>query len=150
MGHETIVHGYIEGSTFIPEEYRKFQSKNCVIISQLPAHDEYPYLSKSMFSIPGQGYDEGTYRSQIIHFGGSIKGLEFGDELLWVQKFEALLKKLYWFSAVAYIETEMDGDYKYSWFAAEDIIPSYHGECPLTTHKWQREVQHDGKIVESI
>ena len=150
MGHETIVHGCIQGSTFTTSEYRKLQNFNIEVIGKLPTKDEYPFLSKSMFSIPGQIYDEGTYRSQVIHFGGSIKGLEFGDEKVWIEKMETLLKKLYWFSAVAYIETEMDGEYKYSWLA-ENVIPnSYSSENPRTTNLWKREIKHNGKIIESI
>ena len=150
MGHETTVHGCIQGSAFTREEYRKLQNSNIEVISKLPINDEYPFLSKSMFSIPDQKTDQGTYKSQVIHFGGSIKGLEFGDELIWIEKMENLLKKLYWFSAVAYIETEMDGEYKYSWLADKTIPDSYFSEKPRVTNLWKREIKHYDKIIESI
>ena len=150
MGHQTILHGRIEGSAFTVNEYRKLQNSNIQVIDELPVNDKYPYLSKSMFSIPDQTPDKGTYKSQIIHFGGSIKGLEFGDELIWIEKMENLLKKLYWFSAVAYIETEMDGEYKYSWLADKAIPNSYHNGEPRLTNLWEREIKHNGKITENI
>ena len=150
MGHQTIVHGRIEGSAFTINKYRKLQNSNIEVIDELPVNDKYPYLSKSMFSIPAQTPDQGTYKSQVIHFGGSIKGLEFGDELIWVEKMENLLKKLYWFSAVAYIETEMDGEYKYSWLADKVIPNSYHNGKPRLTSLWEREIKHNGKIIKNI
>ena len=150
MGHETIVHGYIEGSTFKTDDYRALQTKNIAILEELPVQDEYPFLTRGMFSTPGQNYDEGTHRVQVIHFGGSIKGLESGDELLWVKKLEKLLKKMYWFSAKAYIVTEIDGEYIYSWAVDGEIISSYSGEAPLPTSKWELKVQHDGKTIERI
>lgn len=150
MGHQTIVHGYIEGSTFNSSEYRKLQELNIEVIDDLPEHDNYPFFCKSMFSIPGQKPSEGTYKSQIIHFGCSIKGLEFGDEVLWVKKFETLLKKMYWFSALVYIETEMDGEYKYSWNVSRDIISSYNSEEVFKSVKWEKEIRHGGKVVEKI
>jgi len=142
MTHETIIHGYIEGSTFTPKDYRKLQNLNYEVINKLPEDDEYPYLSKSMFSIPEQDYAKGTYQSQIIHFGASIKSLECGDELLWINKFENLLKKLYWYSTATYFITEMDGEYKYSWLLADDIISTYHSENPLVSYQWLRKIQY--------
>jgi hypothetical protein len=151
MSHETILYGYIESATYTSEEYRKYQKLNLQIIKRLPDEDEYPYLSRHMFSAPPANYYRGTFRVQIIHFGGSMKGLEWEQVDVWVDKFESLLKRLYWFSAVAHIEPEIDLSYKYSWLpknAPVDVHAKHGKLIPVT--EWSREKIYGSKFVESF
>jgi len=142
MGHQTILYGFIEGSTYKPgDDYRKLQKLNESIIEQIPEEDEYPFLTKSMFSYPDSEPTRGTYRAKIIHFGGTQKGLMWNEVPVWVDKFEKLLSELYWFEAVAHIWTDyVDGCYMYWWNADDSIIESYRNSKPIPTNKWKRKI----------
>lgn len=150
MSHETILYGRIEGSPYTFEKFRKFQRINLDVIDGLPTQDEYPFLTKMMFSSAGQNSSEGAFRTQVIHFSSSQKGLEFDDISLWIKKFESLLSQLYWNSAIVHLETEMDGCYKFTWYVAREILETYAKDKPLPTSKWKKEIEHNGKVIESI
>ncbi len=150
MSHETIVYGYIDGATYTSEKYRKYQKLNMEIIKRLPDEDEYPYLSRRMFSAPPASYYRGTFRAQVIHFGGSMKGLEWSEVDIWVSKFESLLKKLYWFSAVAHVEPEIDSSYRFTWlpkYAPVTIHEEYGKLLPVT--EWEREKVYGGEVIKT-
>ena len=141
MAHETIIYGFIEGSTYKQNEYRRLQNLNKKVINHLPTEDEYPSLSRSMFSYPDIPATRGSFRSQVIHFGCSQNGLMFDDVEIWIDKFEKLLGRLYWFEAVAHMWTDyIDGCYTYWWKADDTIIESYGTNNPLTTSKWSKKM----------
>ncbi|MGH1542453.1 MAG: hypothetical protein ACRBHB_18660 [Arenicella sp.] len=151
MAHETVVYGFIEGATYTQENYRKYQNLNLEILQRLPDKDEYPYLSRQMFSAPPANNSQGTFRVQVIHFGGSIKGLEWEEIDVWISKFENLLKQLYWFSAVAHINPEIDSNYQFTWLPKQtplSIHQEYGKLLPVT--EWTREKIYRGEVVESI
>ena len=75
MSAESIVYGFIDGATYEPPQYRILQRRNKAIPAHLPEHDEFPFLSRSMFSFPRERQTQGMFRAQIIHFGGSMNGL---------------------------------------------------------------------------
>lgn len=54
------------------------------------------------------------YSGRIIHFGANLKSVEedWGE---WKQKFEALLKKLYWQEANVHFNTEYTTLQTFSW-----------------------------------
>ncbi len=81
MGKVCTIHGCIFGSNI---------KENIDVIESLPEDDEWPRLTRNMFSITSTDYDvPGFYKVQMIHFGASIKYLdEDWDELL--EKFEYL------------------------------------------------------------
>jgi hypothetical protein len=133
MGHECVVYGYIYGTPWKPEEYRKLQELNCEVLDSLPESDEWPFLTRSMFSVPGWRAQEGTYQGQIIHFGASLKELEY-DWPQWLAKFENLLSKLFWNSAIVHLESEFGGTHACSWLA-EDVIY----DPPQPTVRWTFE-----------
>lgn len=85
----------------------------------LPPSDENPPLTRGMFSITGSTE---MYQSQIIHFAASIKALEQNWHI-WLEKFETLLSKLYWFGAIVHLESELfEGDYQYQWVVTDEAV----------------------------
>ena len=143
MSHETTVYGFIEGATFRGDDYRKLQLANLQVLRALPEEDEFPVLSRGMFSSPGLEPRRGTFRSQIIHFGGSIKGLDFGEVPLWIAKFEQLLRRLFWFEAAAHLLTEyIDGEYRFRWSAHKEVLETYNSDAPAPTTMWVRDEEH--------
>jgi hypothetical protein len=104
MGHISIVHGYILGDgVYLPENRESFAA--------LPEQDNRPYLTRDMFAFPS---DEHTYEPQIITFGATYSGVE-GHWESWLEKFEAILRTLYWSEAHVYLITEFWGAHHYIW-----------------------------------
>ena len=139
MGYETVVYGYIKGDTLKPgtPEYYALHSLNRAVIDGLPDDDDWPFLTRSMFSYPGEDAMHGRYRRQIIHFGASFKELE-SDWEEWLEKFEALLKRLYWWEAKLHLEAELVGNYAYTWKAKYDP-DKWSQPIHLPTTNWDFE-----------
>src|SRR5262245_32683588 len=114
MGHEVIVYGRILGASGL------LQDRNRAIINRMPREDQWPWLVRGMFSLPA-GWPQGTYRSQVIHFGASIKDdpTDRGIWDVWLGKFEGLLGQLYWWSAAVHLETEFERDRVFEWLPTE-------------------------------
>jgi hypothetical protein len=70
-----------------------------------------------------------TYRGPVIYFGGSFSSL-YEDWPAWLDKFESLLRRLYWEHAVVVLVTEWMGQHVCRWdadktaFSAADPMPS--------------------------
>ena len=115
MDQETIVYGIIKD---VPSGDAGFQLKsrlmNCDALLELNETDTFPYLTSSMFSIPEEDLEHGTYQTQVIHFAASYQAVEYHWEE-WMAKFEALLKKMYWVSATVHLETELSGKHTFYW-----------------------------------
>jgi hypothetical protein len=97
-------------------------------IATLPETDAWPFLTRSMFTIPGDEVQEGTYRNQLIHFGATFKAIEWSwDE--WLVKFEKLLVRLFWRNAYLHLKTELVGCYDYH-YKSMDYKGFYNCEPP--------------------
>lgn len=72
MGHEVIIYGAIVGPALSGERFRTLQARNKAVINRLPAEDQWPWLTRGNFALPG-AWPQGTYRQQIIHFGLTMK-----------------------------------------------------------------------------
>jgi hypothetical protein len=144
MSHESIVYGFIEGAASTLEEYRKYQLLNLDVLESLPEEDEYPFLARGMFSAPEMEAMKGTFRAQVIHFGGSISGLCFEEVPIWVAKMEDVLRRLYWSEATAHVLTDyIDGTYRFQWSIHDEILATYHAGTPRPTTIWIRNDTHD-------
>jgi len=144
MAHESIIFGYIEGATFVgaarnTERYRMLQQRNEKIILSLPTIDTSAHLTRGMFALPDLNDRYVTFRSQVIHFGGSDSGIEFGEVPVWISKFEQLLSTLYWYEAEAHIRTEVFGVHRISWKADRAVRESHATDDPVPTKNWKRE-----------
>ena len=132
MGHESIVYGHICAIVNQPPKGDKLYELNNKIIRELPEFDEYPWITKWMFSTIPVG-TQSIYRNQIIHFGASYKQIE-SDWSTWLDKFEVILRRLYWFSATVHLETELVGDHRYEWIAN---VNDWDGESIEPTTNWK-------------
>ncbi len=115
MDQESIVYGIIRDvASSDPVFQRKSRLVNCDSLLELNEFDTFPYLTSSMFSIPQEELEQGTYQTQVIHFAASYQAVEYHWEQ-WMAKFESLLKKMYWISATVHLETELSGNHTFIW-----------------------------------
>ena len=97
----------------------KIFEHNEKVLNELPEVDEWPPLTKKMFSITdnsqyleyGPNY---AYGGRIIHFGANFKSIE-GEWKEWKSKFENLLTKLLWQDADVHFKTEYTGIQTFTW-----------------------------------
>ncbi|MBU2707080.1 hypothetical protein KCM76_13880 [Zooshikella marina] len=140
MDRESIVYGCIKDLPSGSEnEILKRRYHNLRVINSLPKHDEWPFLSRDLFAVSGVEPSYGTYLTQVIHFGASYRDVE-GDWGQWLQKFEAVLKKMYWVAATVHLETELTGFHTFSWFT--------NNSCHLPDEELQArcEWQHESWV----
>lgn len=71
MGHEVIIYGAIECAWHF-DQMQLQQSHNKSVLGNLPTTDEWPWLTRSMFTLP-DCYPQGIYQTPVIHFGLSMK-----------------------------------------------------------------------------
>ena len=136
MAHHTIIYGRISGAFGKFEDFYKLHRLNAEVINSLPIDDsEFPWINRSMFSIPNE---QGTFRDQVITFGASYKTLE-NSWHLWIEKFEEVLKRLFWYDVTIHAEFEVRGDYKYSWIININEIDKWHKQYPETITDWKFE-----------
>ena len=142
VGHEVIVYGCIQGAQGRREkDLDPLQLWNAPVIAELPEEGEWPWLVRGMFALPAP-WPQGTYQSQLIHFGASLKD-EPGDRAVWeqwLQKFEALLRNLYWFSAVVHLETEFEPDRVYRWTPSAAAMQRLYVDSPQCVWEWNRSM----------
>lgn len=119
MGMRTTLYGYIEEMDFWEDPIRKsVREHNFEVIGSMPEGDDWPPLSKEMFSIcsnnknfPGPNLE---YLGRIIHFGANLKSVEIDwDE--WKDKFELLLCRLFFLKAVVHFRPEYSGIQTNEW-----------------------------------
>lgn len=103
----------------------------------LPKSEDWPYLCQEMFSIPQLEPGPDNYQTEVVHFGASYKAIEY-EWKNWVEKFEDLLSRMYWVSAVVHLETELSGVHTFTWMCEEDCHTP--GMNKSTIHcEWSRE-----------
>ena len=114
MEPESIVYGCIrDWPSDNPDERSSRRTSNSRELKSLPSGDAWPFLGRAMFS-SCEAFGEGLYQTQVIHFGASYRAVEY-EWSLWIKEFEALLKRLYWCSAVVHLETELTGIHTFRW-----------------------------------
>lgn len=117
LEHETIIYGMIDAGEI--DEQSPHHELNRQVVASLPETDDMPFLTRGMFSVTGSPE---MYGSQIIHFAASMKALEPMWHI-WLEKFEDLLRRLYWFGAVVHLESELfEGDYQYQWIISDESM----------------------------
>ncbi|MES2616981.1 MAG: hypothetical protein V4613_03830 [Bacteroidota bacterium] len=135
MGHVSTIYGTIIGEAWRTDDYNKLHRLNHAIINSLPDNDEqFPWITKRMFMVPDPDKDQ-IYRDQVIVFGASYKSVEHEwDE--WLEKFEAILKQLYWSTATIHLETELVGNHKYDWEFDMEQPDNWLSDNPQPTTMW--------------
>ena len=127
MGVASYIIGYIEEAwpgartDGIPGQREKLieakkaiEVHNETILSQLPLEDDFPPLVREMFSWAPLSQPMITYKNRLIHFAASMKDFDC-EARGWLDKFENLLKNLYWESAFVRIEMPYIGKEEFTW-----------------------------------
>ncbi|WP_263144303.1 hypothetical protein [Pseudomonas alcaligenes] len=136
MESESIVYGRIRDWSAEAGESRLRRALNRRVLERLPGGEGWPFLGREMFSCCRQ-QGEGLYQSQVIHFGASYRAVEY-EWTLWVNQFEALLKRLYWTSVVVHLETESSGTHTFRWESDQGFhAPS--SDALRVRCAWERE-----------
>ena len=135
MSHETILYGMIDAGELELDELNPHHALNRKVLENLPDDDEQPALVRSMFSIAPAN---ATFNSQVIHFGASYPGLEKSWDT-WLEKFEDLLRKMYWFGAVVHLDSELfEGDYRYEWVVSDKAFDTcLFGDTLQPINDWE-------------
>jgi hypothetical protein len=135
MTQQTIIYGYIQGAEWMSSDVHKLHRLNREVIHSLPVKDRFPHLTHDMFSIPGDSPEQGTFRSQVIHFAASMKEAELQWKK-WLEKFEDVLRRLYWFNAKVHLRADVIGDYDYEWTVEANQIVHYLKDSPQPPTQW--------------
>jgi hypothetical protein len=85
-----------------------------------------------MFRSGKAGIVNNTYRGPVIYFGGSFSSL-YESWAEWLDKFESLLRQLYWEHAVVVLVTEWMGQHVYRWDVEDQASLT---ELPPPERKW--------------
>jgi hypothetical protein len=137
MDQESIVYGVVRDIAYGTQmERRVRRAHNRQVVERLPDADGWPFICREMFGISGFNEMEGTYQTQIIHFGASYRAIEY-EWQLWMKKFESFLVDMYWVSAKVHLETELSGLHTFVW-EAEGSSHS-PGESLKVRCEWERE-----------
>jgi hypothetical protein len=147
MSHEAILYGHIIGATGRSGTagYFDLHARNRAVVNRLPPRDDWPWLVRGMFAVPA-GRPQGTFRSQVIHFGASIKDdpLDRGIWDDWLDKFESLLRRLYWWSAVVHLSTDFEPDRVFEWLPTDAALTGMCADPPQPVGEWVRSVRTAG------
>lgn len=144
MDNESIVYGCIKhlpisSADASASEALKSYAHNRRVIARLPGMDDgWPFLCRDMFSVPGPDVFTGQYQTQVIHFGMSYRAVEYEWEQ-WLQKFEALLKQMYWVSSVVHLETTFSGNHTFYWNSVDDDGHEPSDQPLQVRCEWSRE-----------
>jgi hypothetical protein len=134
---ESIVYGCIRDCpSDSPAESRLRREINRQVLADLPTGDAWSLLGREMFTC-GELPGEHLYQTQVIHFGASYRSVEY-EWSLWIKQFEALLKRLYWASAVVHLETELNGTHTFRWESDNGFHSPQEGELRVRC-AWERE-----------
>jgi len=132
MGHTSIVYGNIIGARCRDGNLHRI---NKSVIESLPADDvKWPWLERGLFLVPDPDRSK-IYREQVIVFGASYKEVEY-EWPVWLEKFESVLRQLYWLSATVHLDTELVGNYTYEWLNDMDESGDFLSDNPKPTKKW--------------
>ncbi len=127
MGVHTSIHGYIKeawsGSRAngyeelwnqLRSNDRTLKLHNESVLGALPEEDGWPPMTRHMFGWAPPTDAVITYKGRPFHFAASLKDVDF-EVRDWLDKFEALLRHMYWEDAVVHVQTAYLGHHTFSW-----------------------------------
>lgn len=141
MSEEARVYGCIIGIPGSTADWYGLYPLNHAVVDSLPVEDDYPPLTRGIFTVPMDYAQRGSafYREQVIHFGASFNHLS-DTWSIWLEKYEALLRRLYWSEARLHLRIELYGSYDYRWEAAWiGDVPPWYRSPPEPTSNWTFE-----------
>ena len=144
MGERCSLSGHIQSAWYYcrtDKDTRALAARNQQVISELPEFDEWPFLTRGMFAFsPNETFvgDEvtTTYRGQVIYFGGSFSKL-YLEWHEWLEKFESLLRRLYWEHAAAVLKPELIVHQTYYWKATRESMERFSLTPPIPVQDWK-------------
>jgi hypothetical protein len=84
------------------------------VLRSLPETDEWPPLCRPMFAWASVDALMIVYKNRLIHLAASLKQMDW--ELRdWLDKFEGLLRRVYWESAYIRFEAAYIGTHEFAW-----------------------------------
>jgi hypothetical protein len=167
MGNSLTIFGRIEGVLRIPSENPDLlRKKNEEVISSLAPIGEciWPPLHREMFSC-ALPENFSSYKSQVIHLGASLKTSPWEEvgrvehfypdtkekilvadytgktfEQVWIEKFEAILCRMFWRSAVVIFETDTGSPYFYEWTPTKNALTAMYATPHEPVKEWARKM----------
>ncbi len=139
MNQESVVYGCIKDVVYTSEgsDLNTHREHNKRVMQSLPSIEDWPLISREMFSAPVQFTALDDVHTDVVHFGISYKAVEH-EWQSWLNKFEDMLKQMYWVSAVVHLETEYSGTHTFTWDAEDDLHEPSVGELSVRC-EWSRE-----------
>ena len=117
MQEESVVYGCIKDSIYEQNVAHRLEV-NRAAVQGLPLAEDWPLLSREMFAATVHASDINIH-TEIVHFGASYCGIEY-EWPVWMEQFEALLRKMYWVSVTVHLETEMSGVHSFIWETSDE------------------------------
>lgn len=117
MQEESVVYGCIKDTIYEQSVSHRIHTNRQALLT-LPAAEDWPLLSREMFSATDHAADVDIH-TEVVHFGASYQGIEY-EWQLWMAQFENLLRKMYWVSATVHLETEISGNHSFVWVARDE------------------------------
>lgn len=128
MGMQSTIYGYIEeawpgaageNKELLYSNASTISSLNEKVISSLPNEDEWPPLPNSIFGWAPTERPMVNYRNRPIHFAASLKEMDWALRD-WLDKFESLLKRMYWENVTVHYEGAYIGEHTFRWNPKEE------------------------------
>ena len=143
MGERCTMSGHIQEAWYFrgsDEATRALEEHNRLVIMQLPETDLWPPLTRGMFSFsPNESFLRAhvttTFRGRVIYFGGSFSKL-YLDWAEWLEKFESLLRRLYWEHAAVVLVPELIKHFTYRWDATHEAAELFSAKPPVPVQEW--------------
>lgn len=137
MYSESVVYGCIRDWPVQSANQQQNRSEhNRQVLSVLPAGETWALVNREMFAasvVP----DQLLPTSQVIHFAASYRSVEYEWDT-WVAQFEALLKRLYWSTAVVHLEAESHGSHRFIWQSESFELMTLEQQLRMRC-VWERE-----------
>jgi hypothetical protein len=130
VDQESIVYGRIKSASLLSlNDIKKqiYNNKKAILLlsdtdcllSEVSAADsvvseQYQLLTQDMFSFSRVQMNGDHACVNIIHFAMSYNGIEY-EWSEWMNRFENLLRSMYWESVVVHLETELSGLHTFKW-----------------------------------
>ncbi len=117
MQEESVVYGCIKDSIYEQNVSHRLEANRSALLD-LPSAEDWPLLSREMFAATAHATDIDIH-TEVVHFGASYRGIEY-EWQMWMEQFEALLRKMYWVTVTVHLETEMSGIHSFVWETSDE------------------------------
>jgi len=112
------------------------------MLKSLPIEDDWPPLSRGMFGFAPSDAAMINYRTRPIHFAASLKEVDW-DLRDWLDKFESLLRQLYWEKAHVHFDAAYLGEHQFTWRPTRDWVERLTGGTLESVNTWTFESSMD-------